>query len=71
MNDAKEFINKNLKELASELVGWRNTGLLNDGNGGIFRELVTVLKTEYSDVDSFSIAEQLVIKACLEYTSKG
>lgn len=62
MAQAKEFARDNVGDIATELLNWRDTGLLVDGK---LRELASMLRP-ISANDSLSVAEGMARDAALE-----
>lgn len=67
MERCRYFSRQHLKELAAEVVGWHDTGILHNGEGGILRELADMIPVADQQL---SIAENIVKYECLKRVSE-
>ena len=63
------FIKENLLELAKEIKGWKRTGLLHDGDGGVLRELAKIIQDNINNEFGMCLrlAESMVYDYCIDW----
>ena len=68
LDKTKAYANLYFTELCEEIVRWKDTGLLNDGEGGRLRAMARCIDLPFSD--ALGIAEGLVSRMALELCSR-